>query len=80
MVKEGQYAISGDLIIKGIKKPLNFKASIKVDGEKLMANGEVNFDRTDYNIRFRSGKFFKDLGNRLIHDKVSLKINIVGNK
>jgi len=80
MIKKGNYVISGDLIIKGIKKALNFKASVKVDGNNLRANGEISFDRTDYNIRFRSGKFFQDLGNRLIHDKVSLKVNLVGKK
>ena len=77
-VKEGNYSIAGDLIIKGIKKPLNFKASIKVDGKQFKADGDITFDRTDYNIRFRSGKFFEGLGNRLIHDKVTLKVNLVG--
>jgi len=78
--KDGIQSISGELIIKGIKKPLNFKASVKIDGNKLSASGDIVFDRTDYDIRFRSGKFFEDLGNRLIHDKVSLKINLVGKK
>ena len=76
--KDGSYSISGDLTIKGIKKPINFKSSLKVNKNKLSATGDIVFDRTDYDIRFRSGKFFEGLGNRLIHDKVSLKISIVG--
>tara|TARA_Y100001970_G_C14110493_1_gene790588 strand:+ start:605 stop:1237 length:633 start_codon:yes stop_codon:yes gene_type:complete len=78
--KDGSHLISGELTIKGIKKPLNFKAFVKIDGNKLSASGDIVFDRTDYDIRFRSGKFFEDLGNRLIHDKVFLKVNLVGKK
>ena len=78
--KDGNHTISGDLTIKGIKKPLNFKASLQIDGENLRASGNIVFDRTDYNVRFRSGKFFEGLGNRLIHDKVSLTIKLVGKK
>ena len=76
--KDGSYSISGDLTIKGIKKPINFKSSLKVNKNKLTATGDIVFDRTDYDIRFRSRKFFEGLGNRLIHDKVSLKVSVVG--
>tara|TARA_B100000029_G_scaffold173097_1_gene169590 strand:- start:432 stop:1001 length:570 start_codon:yes stop_codon:yes gene_type:complete len=79
-IKGNSFNIQGDLIIKGIKKPLEFKGDIKIGGKNLKGKGSLVFDRTDYDIRFRSGKFFKGLGNKLIHDQVKLKIELVANR
>ena len=72
MVKEGQYAISGDLTIKGIKKPLNFKASIKVDGKKFTPMARSTTEQTIISVFARES--FLRSGHRHIHDKVSLKL------
>jgi len=74
------YEIVGDLTIKGIKQPITFPAMIKSDGKTLTANGKVMVDRTKYDIRFRSGKFFEGLGDKLIYDDFELEFNIVATK
>ena len=71
------YVFSGNLTIKGITHPVSFDAKVDVNNDKLAANGKIEVDRTLYDIRFRSGKFFPDLGDKLIYDTFSLDFNIV---
>jgi polyisoprenoid-binding protein YceI len=68
--------IQGNLTIKGITHPVGFDATIKIDGDALSASGKMVIDRTKYGIRFRSGNFFKDLGDTLIYDDFDLNVNL----
>ena len=34
------------------------------------------FDRSKYDVRFRSGSFFENLGDKLIYDDIELSINL----
>jgi hypothetical protein len=34
------------------------------------------FDRSKYNVKFRSGTFFENLGDKLIYDDIELEINL----
>lgn len=73
------HSFTGDLTIKGITHPVSFDAEVKLTGNKLEANGKIEVDRTLYDIKFRSGKFFSDLGDNLIYDTFTLDFNIVAN-
>ncbi len=73
------YKVDGDLEIKGITQPISFTASITVDGTQAKALGTIAVDRTNYDIKFRSGKFFSDLGDSLIHDEFTIDIDVVAN-
>jgi polyisoprenoid-binding protein YceI len=64
--------VTGNLTIKGIVKPISFK--VKRDGGKFSAS--VSVDRTLYDIRYGSGKFFDNLGNNMIDDLFVLDVNI----
>jgi polyisoprenoid-binding protein YceI len=68
--------IEGNLTIKGITAPVGFDANIKVAGDTLTASGKVVVDRTVYGMKFRSGNFFKDLGDTLIYNDFNLDVNI----
>jgi polyisoprenoid-binding protein YceI len=68
--------ISGDLTIKGITNPVGFRAEVNVDGDTLTASGKIVIDRTKYGIRFRSGNFFKDLGDTLIYNDFDLDVTL----
>ncbi|MCB0418960.1 MAG: YceI family protein [Bdellovibrionales bacterium] len=70
---KGTYNASGDLTIKGITKPVKFKMMEK--GKSY--EGEMTFDRTLYDIKYRSGSFIKNLGDKLIKDEVHLKFKLV---
>jgi polyisoprenoid-binding protein YceI len=71
------YTITGDLTIKGISKPVSFPAKVAVAGNKMTATGTIKFDRTHYDIKFRSGNYFEDLGDKLIYDEVNLDVKLV---
>jgi polyisoprenoid-binding protein YceI len=66
-----------DLIIKGIIHPVTFDAEVIIDGDNLRAKGKMEVDRTLYDIKFRSGKFFSDLGDNLIYDTFTLDFDVV---
>lgn len=70
------YHIEGDLTIKGITHPIAFDASITNDGDVIKATGKIVVDRTRYEMKFRSGNFFQNLGDTLIYNDFNLKVNI----
>lgn len=74
-----EYTFTGDLTIKDITHPVTFDATMDVKNDKLTAKGEVEVDRTLYDIKFRSGRFFSDLGDNLIYDTFTLNFDVVAN-
>ena len=40
-------------------------------------NAEMTFDRSKYNVKFRSGAFFSDLGDKLILDDIKVEVSLV---
>ena len=68
--------IEADLTIKGITHPISFKAEKIKNG--YTANIEV--DRTKYNVRYGSGKFFDNLGDNMIYDDFILDVKIITKK
>lgn len=79
-VSPGRVDVTGDLTIKGITKPITIPATLKQEGDKLSAKGEVKVDRTLYNVRYGSGKFFQGLGDKLISDDFELKLDLHADK
>jgi polyisoprenoid-binding protein YceI len=70
------FHIEGDLTIKGITHPIGFNATVDINGDILTATGKLVVDRTKYEMRFRSGNFFKDLGDTLIYNDFDLNVSI----
>jgi polyisoprenoid-binding protein YceI len=66
------YNITADLTIKGKTAPITFEASINGN----TANAEIVIDRTVYDIRYGSGKFFDNLGDKTIYDDFTLTVNL----
>ena len=74
------YHISGDLTIKGITQPVEFDSNIAISGNKLEASGTMPVDRTKYGIKYGSGSFFSNLGDKMIDDIFTLDFSLVANK
>jgi len=70
--RDANYKVKGDLTIKGITEKVEFDAFISSKGKMLVSNGELEFDRTKYDIKFRSGSIFDGLGDKMIYDTVEL--------
>lgn len=71
------HSFTGDLTIKEITHPVTFDAEVKLSDNKLEASGKIEVDRTLYDIRYGSGKFFAGLGDNLIYDTFALDFNVV---
>jgi len=74
---KGTAVVKGNLTIKGITNPIEFKAAMqkKDDGTWFFAN--IIIDRTKFNIRYGSGSFFDNLGDKTIYDEFKLKVNLL---
>lgn len=66
------FKVSGDLTIKGKTHPVSFTAKEK-DGSYV---AKVVVDRTLYDVRYGSGKFFEGLGDKVIYDDFTLDVVI----
>ena len=66
----------GELTIKGTKHAVDFSI-ILVDKKTATAN--LTFDRSKYNVRFRSGSFFENLGDKLILDDIRMEVSLQWN-
>lgn len=78
---DATHMLNGTLTIKDISKPVNFKAKVNIADNKLTASTpEFSVDRTEYDIKFKSQKFFNNLRDDFINDEFKLQINVTANK
>ncbi|HOY21022.1 MAG TPA: YceI family protein [Haliscomenobacter sp.] len=77
-IESNKFKIDGNLTIKDISHPISFISSIEIFTTTLHSLGEVVIDRTLYNIRYGSGKFIDNLGDKLIYDDFVLQFKLVG--
>jgi len=72
--EKGSAVVRGELTIKGVTNPIEFKAAMqkKDDGTWFYTN--IVIDRTKYSIKYGSGSFFDNLGDRTIYDEFKLKV------
>ena len=78
-VDGNQYRIEGNLTIKGITHAAGFDAAVNYSEDSLNLTGKLIVDRTKYAIKFRSGNFFKDLGDNLIYNDFELDVTVTAN-
>jgi len=75
----GSYLIEADLTIKDITAPIVFEANLAQEGEIMLISAEFSIDRTVWNIRYDSGKFFQDLGDKAIKDEITFGVDLMAN-
>lgn len=75
-----KYAVKGKLTLKGITKDLNCEINVIANNADVIVAGGLIFDRSQFDVRFGSGKFFENLGDNLIEDEIMLKLDIKGKK
>lgn len=66
------YEVIGELTIKGIKHPITFTMVKNNDKWK----SDLIFDRSKYDVKFRSGTFFENLGDKLIYDDIVIETEL----
>ncbi len=68
-----RYKVVGDLTIKGKTHPIAF--DVIKNGHAF--EGKMVVDRTKYDVRYGSGKFFDNLGDKMIYDNFELDFKVV---
>ena len=69
---KNSYKVTGDLTIKNITKPVTFEVSVY--GSKATATMKI--DRATYDVRYGSGSFFDNLGDKTIYDEFDLVVDL----
>jgi polyisoprenoid-binding protein YceI len=64
------YTITADLTIKGKTNPITFDMAVK----GKTATSKLIVDRTKYDIKYKSGSFFENLGDKTISDNFDLAV------
>ena len=72
-IRKGMLA---DLTIRGMTHEIKFPFILTQSKNILTGEGSVDIDRTLYNIQYKSGKFFDDLGDHLIYDNFTVQFRI----
>jgi polyisoprenoid-binding protein YceI len=67
--------VSGVLTIKGITSNIEFEMTKNEYADNTWFS-KLTFDRAKHNVRFRSGSFFENLGDKLILDDIDLEVSL----
>lgn len=70
------FRLDGHLKMKEIEQPVSFPVLIEQTEQGLRLLGRMTVDRTQYDIRFGSGKFFENLGDGLIDDEFYVDLDL----
>ena len=71
------YKVLANLTIKGITHAISFAANIKFSDLNYIANAKIKIDRTKRDIRYGSGRFFDNLGDRMIKDEIEFEVSLL---
>jgi len=74
------YEIGAELTIKGITNKIRFEANVDVNGQNFLATAKIKIDRTKWSIKYGSGSFFENLGDKLILDQIEFDISLLSVK
>ena len=68
------YQVKGNMTIKDITNEIEFTTQVAKRSAGLVAKASLTIDRSKFNVRYGSGSFFDELGDRLIYDDFELAI------
>tara|TARA_X000001036_G_scaffold431813_1_gene466730 strand:- start:2315 stop:2881 length:567 start_codon:yes stop_codon:yes gene_type:complete len=75
--KGSLYRIVADFTVRNITKAIEFDATLSPYANGYAASATFTFDRSEYEVKHRSGSFFMDLGDKLIYDEIKVKVSLV---
>ena len=70
--KGNEHTLMGDITIKGVTQPIN--VDLVMNGST--GNAKIVIDRTKFGIRYGSGSFFDNLGDKAIYDDFELDVTL----
>lgn len=74
---EGKLAVTGNLNIKDVTKSVTIPATLtQVDGVSVFKSEVFNINRADFNVKYKSKSFFKDLKDKFVDDLVEMSFEV----
>lgn len=74
---DNTYRVRGDLTIKEKTQPIEFTTTVTEEGGVLIATADISVDRSEFDVRYGSGSFFDNLGDKTIYDDFNLQVRLV---
>jgi polyisoprenoid-binding protein YceI len=71
-VTPGVYEVVAKVTIKGVTKEVPFVAALAIEGNEVTVSGQLELDRSEFDVRFGSDSFFDNLGDNVIDDIFTL--------
>lgn len=71
-MNKNSYTVTGNLTIKETTKPITLVVSVYEN----KATATMKVDRAEYDVRYGSGSFFDDLGDKTIYDEFDLVVDL----
>jgi len=66
------YKVGADITIKGKTEHISFTLVMHGDS----ASAKLSFDRSKFDVKYGSGSFFDNLGDKTISDTIELEVNL----
>lgn len=79
--KDGKTMVKGNLTLKGVKKNIEFPATVAMDGDAMtISTVPFSINRTDWGIKYKSKTFFDDLKEKFINDEIEISFTVKATK
>jgi len=74
---DGKLAVTGNLTVKDVTKSITIPAALsEAEGIYTFKSDTFNIDRADFNIKYKSKKFFDNLKDKFIDDLVEMSFEV----
>lgn len=72
------YTVKGDMTIKGVTNEISIPTTFtpSTDGKSISVHGAVDLDRSKWNVKYASTKFFQNLGDKVIDDMFNITFDL----
>jgi polyisoprenoid-binding protein YceI len=74
------FSATGEVRIKGISQPISFPVRVHFETDRVTLMAQVTVDRTKFGIKYGSGSFFDNLGDRAIYDDFTIDFSLIAVK
>lgn len=75
--KDGKLHVTGNLQIKDVTKSITIPATIsKENGITTFKSDVFKIDRADFNVKYKSKSFFKDLKDKFVDDLIEMSFEV----
>jgi polyisoprenoid-binding protein YceI len=79
-IQTNNFTLKGKLTIKDVTESIEIPVTLSEKDGVLMGEGQVTVDRTEWDVRYGSNKFFESLGDKVINDNFTLDFELITKK